>query len=270
MSNTLADVTSEINLIAKAVMEKEGSSETMTFTEIKDRIAAIQTGGGSAVSNTPPVADPLIWIDAESYGTDTTQKDTTWANKGTLTDVINTKTSMYSTTADAVFINNNGAVCCNFSETYNDFTMYTVMRVHTRSGADTDAPLLGADGTTDTYVKLAFIAQSATSIRATLRSYSGDLAYYPHAEQYAILAITCRNGEQIAYVNGCPFLRQTNASNFSIRNICHKCKYTADDPIGTVGANMYYIKATLAYNAAHTFDEVVAMSDWLRAKYLAK
>ena len=249
--------------ICDAIRAKEGSTDVINHQDIPARIAALS--GGSSVSDTPPLESPLVWYDKSCYGANSS----VLTNKGSLTDAINVVGLQLYDTDNALLISTSGAIYCRFSETYNDFTMYSVVKVVTRSGADTDYPIIGADGTTDNYVKLAFIAQSATSIRATLRSNSGDLAYYPHADKYAILAITCTAGVQVAYVNGCPFYRQTNSSNFQITNLCQKCKYAADDPISAVGTNAYAVHATMAYNAAHTFDEVNQMTGWLRAKYLA-
>lgn len=264
MSYTVNDVMAEIPLIADAIRAKEGSTDLIPFVDFKTRIAAI-SGGGSSVPNTPPVADPLIWVDVDSY----TDGASVWDNKGTLADAVNVKGVSINDAGDALLIMTSGAVCCNFSETYNDFTMYSVIKCPYRFDADADYPMFAADGTADNYVKLAFVSNGATSIKMMIRSYTFELGCYDYVKNYAILAMTCTSGTQYAYINGCPLLKQTRGEKFGIRNLCHKCAYTANDPIAAVGKNNYYVKATLAYNAAHTFDEVVAMSDWLKAKYLA-
>lgn len=251
--------------ICDAIRAKDGTTDPINHQDIPARIAAIQAGGGSSVSSTPPLPDPIVWVDVGSY----VSGANVWDNKGTLTDAVNVKGVSINDAGDALLIQTSGAVCCNFSETYNDFTMYSVIRCPYRFDADADYPMLGADGTADNYVKLAFVSNSATSIKMIIRSYTAELGCYDYVNNYAILAMTCKSGTQYAYINGCPLLKQTRGENFGIRNICHKCAYTSDDPIAKVGKNNYYVKATLAYNAAHTFDEVVAMSDWLKAKYLA-
>lgn len=258
--------------ICDAIRDKDGTTDPINHQDIPARIAAISSGGGGSILDTPDFLEsqPTFWIDADSF-----VDASTITNKGTSTDAIIAQNIALDSAENALLVDGSAsaAMYADISNPSSEAAAYMIFKVVNQNDVSNpyDKCQLSLRESHDSEYSFRFYSNSVNSnyYNVLLKSGKWDSSLNVCKDIYVIVATSSRNGEHYKSFGGCITSKETTTRNsWAFDRLAINCKYVNSNPFTDICKISFKLKCAMVFDTSHTKEQIIKTCSWLSYKYL--
>ena len=260
--------------ICDAIRDKDGTTDPINHQDIPARIAAISSGGGGSIPDTPDFLEsqPTFWIDADSF-----VDASTITNKGTSTDAIIAQNIALDSAENALLVDGSAsaAMYADISNPPAEAAAYMIFKVVNQNDVSNpyDKCQLSLRESHDSEYSFRFYSNSVNSnyYNVLLKSGKWDSSLNVCKDIYVIVATSSQDREHYKSFGGCITSKETTTRNsWAFDRLAINCKYVNSNPFTDICKISFELKCAMVFDTFHSKDQIVKTCSWLSYKYLAK